>query len=319
MESAHAWSLTATGDGHLPRHHYFATMHEQSEAPESRPFLPFDWLLLVTAAGIWGASFLFMDVALDHEHPGLVAFLRPALGLLALLAFPASRRPVDRADRGRLVVLGITWMAFPLTMFPLAQQWIDSSVAGMLNAAMPLLTVLISWAIFHTPTGPRRLFGVGVGLVGILLISVPEASTAGTNALGVGLVVLAVASYGVAVNLAGPLQQRHGSLPVLVRALAFATVLTLPYGIVGLPDSTFAWDSLIACMLVGAGGTGIAFVFAANLSGRVGAVRASLVTYVIPIISIVLGVLFRDETVTVAAIIGTGVVLLGASLSSRVD
>ena len=61
------------------------------------------------------------------------------------------------------------------------------------------------------------------------------------------------------------------------------------------------------------------FVFAANLSGRVGAVRASLVTYVIPISSIVLGVLFRDETVTVAAIIGTGVVLLGASLSSRVD
>ena len=287
--------------------------------PENTPFAPLDWGFVLGAASIWGGSFLFMAIGLDAFEPGVVTLLRVVFGGLALSMMPGSRVKVPREDLPRIALLGVTWMAFPLTMFPIAQQWIDSSVAGMLNAAMPLLTVLISWAIFHTPTGPRRLFGVGVGLVGILLISVPEASTAGTNALGVGLVVLAVASYGVAVNIAGPLQQRHGSLPVLVRALAFATVLTLPYGIVGLPDSTFAWDSLIACMLVGAGGTGIAFVFAANLSGRVGAVRASLVTYVIPIISIVLGVLFRDETVTVAAIIGTSIVLLGASLSSRVD
>lgn len=287
--------------------------------PENTPFAALDWGFVLGAASIWGGSFLFMAIGLDAFEPGVVTLLRVVFGGLALSMMPGSRVKVPREDLPRIALLGVTWMAFPLTMFPIAQQWIDSSVAGMLNAAMPLLTVLISWAIFHTPTGPRRLFGVGVGLVGILLISVPEASTAGTNALGVGLVVLAVASYGIAVNIAGPLQQRHGSLPVLVRALAFATVLTLPYGIVGLPDSTFAWDSLIACMLVGAGGTGVAFVFAANLSGRVGAVRASLVTYVIPIISIVLGVIFRDETVTVAAIIGTGIVLLGASLSSRVD
>jgi drug/metabolite transporter (DMT)-like permease len=260
-----------------------------------------------------------MAIGLDSFEPGVVTLLRVVFGLLALLALPGSRAPVPRADLPRVALLGVTWMAFPLTMFPIAQQWIDSSVAGMLNAAMPLLTVLIAWSVFQTPTGPRRLFGVGVGLVGILLISVPEASTAGTNALGVGLVVLAVASYGIAVNIAGPLQQRHGSLPVISRALAVATVLTLPYGIVGLPDSTFAWDSLIACILVGAGGTGVAFLFAANLSGRVGAVRASLVTYVIPIISIGLGVVFRDETVTIAAIVGTGIVLFGAYLSSRVN
>lgn len=286
---------------------------------EDAPFAPLDWGFVLGAASIWGGSFLFMAVGLDAFEPGVVTLLRVVFGGLALLCLPAARTPVARVDLPKIALLGVTWMAVPLTMFPIAQQWIDSSVAGMLNAAMPLLTVLISWSIFHTPTGPRRLFGVGVGLLGILLIGLPEATTAGTNALGVALVVLAVASYGVAVNIAGPLQQRYGSPPVLVRALAVATVLTLPYGIVGLPASSFAWDSLIACFLVGAGGTGIAFVFAANLTGRVGAVRASLVTYVIPVVAIVLGVVFRDETVTVAAIIGTGVVLLGAYLSSRVD
>jgi len=287
--------------------------------PEDTPFAPLDWGFVLGAASIWGGSFLFMAIGLDAFEPGVVTLLRVGFGALALVLLPGARRSVPREDLPKIALLGITWMALPLTLFPIAQQWIDSSVAGMLNAAMPLLTVLISWLIFHTPTGPRRLFGVAVGLVGILLIGVPEASTAGTNAVGVGLVVLAVASYGVAVNIAGPLQQRHGSLPVIVRALAVATVLTLPYGIVGIPDSTFAWDSLIACFIVGAGGTGVAFVLAASLTGRVGAVRASLVTYVIPVISIVLGVVFRDETVTIAAIVGTGVILLGAFLSSRVE
>ena len=260
-----------------------------------------------------------MAIGLDAFEPGVVTLLRVGFGGLTLLLLPGARRPIPREDLPQVALLGVTWMAFPLTMFPIAQQWIDSSVAGMLNAAMPLLTVLISWSLFQTPTGPRRLFGVGVGLVGILLIGIPEASTAGTSAIGVGLVVLAVSSYGIAVNIAGPLQRRHGSLPVIVRALGVATLLTLPYGLVGIPDSTFAWDSLVACILVGAGGTGVAFVFAANLTGRVGAVRASLITYVVPAVSIALGVTFRDETVTVAAIIGTGVVLLGAFLSSRVE
>ncbi len=282
-------------------------------------FAPLDWGFVLGAASIWGGSFLFMAIGLDAFEPGVVTLLRVGFGGLALLVVPGARRPIPREDLPQVALLGVTWMAFPLTMFPIAQQWIDSSVAGMLNAAMPLLTVLISWSLFQTPTGPRRLFGVGVGLVGILLIGVPEASTAGTSAIGVGLVVLAVASYGIAVNIAGPLQQRHGSLPVIVRALGVATVLTLPYGLVGIPDSTFAWDSLIACIVVGAGGTGVAFVFAANLTGRVGAVRASLITYVVPVVSIALGVTFRDERVTVAAIIGTGVVLLGAFLSSRVE
>ena len=287
--------------------------------PEDTPFAALDWGFVLGAASIWGGSFLFMAIGLDAFEPGVVTLLRVGFGGLALLLLPGARKPLPREDLPKVALLGVTWMAFPLTMFPIAQQWIDSSVAGMLNAAMPLLTVLISWSIFNTPTGPRRLFGVGVGLIGILLIGIPEASTAGTNAIGVGLVVLAVASYGVAVNIAGPLQQRHGSLPVIARALGVATVLTLPYGIAGIPASTFAWDSLVACFLVGAGGTGLAFVFAANLTGRVGPVRASLITYVIPVISIVLGVIFRDETVTIAAIVGTGVVLFGAYLSSRVE
>ncbi len=317
MESAHASSLAATGDGHLPRHHYFATMQEQSEAPELRPFLPFDWLLLVTAAGIWGASFLFMDVALDHEHPGLVAFLRPTLGLLALLAFPASRRPVDRADRGRLMVLGITWMAFPLTMFPLAQQWIDSSVAGMLNSGMPVATVLVAALAFGVRSSRLQVAGIFIGLVGILLIGLPTATSGDTSALGVIFVLLAVTSYGIAANLAGPLQRRYGSAAVLSRVLAVATVATVPFGLFGLAHSSWSTQAFAANLAVGLGGTGVAYLAAATLIGRVGPVRMSVVTYLVPVVAAVLGVVVLGEVLVAWQVLGAAVLIGGAWLTTR--
>ena len=278
-----------------------------------------DWSMLVALSLIWGASFLFMAIGLESFEPGLVTLLRVGFGAVTLLFIPAARVPVPRHVLPRIALLGFTWMAFPLTLFPIAQQWIDSSVAGMLNSGMPLMTVLIAWLLFATPTGPRRLFGVMVGFVGILLISVPEASVAGTNAAGVGLVLLAVMSYGVAVNIAGPLQREFGSLPVIGRALGFAALVCVPFGLIDGAESSFSWGSLAACAAVGIGGTGVAYALAGTLTGRVGAVRMSIVTYMIPIVSIVLGVVFRNESVSPWAILGTAVVLAGAFLSSRVD
>ena len=284
---------------------------------ETRPFTWFDWMLLASAGGIWGSSFLFMDVALEVEHPGMVTFLRPMLGLVALLPFSAARRPVDRADRGRILLLGITWMAFPLTMFPLAQQWIDSSLAGMMNGAMPVMTIVVGAAIFGLRTGPIQIAGVMAGLVGILLIGLPTATTGGTRAVGVLLVVLAITSYGIAANLAGPLQRRYGSLPVLVRVLAVATVATMPFGLVGLAASSWSWPAVAANVAVGFGGTGLAYLAAATLIGRGGPVRMSVGTYLVPVGAAVLGGAVLGETLSVWLVAGGGVLLGGAWLTTR--
>ena len=295
-------------------------MNNQTIPPvEGRPFAPLDWLLLVSAAGIWGASFLFMDVALEVEHPGLITFLRPALGLLVVLCFPSAHRPVDRADRGRLLLLSITWMAFPLTMFPLAQQWIDSSLAGMLNSSMPVMTVVVGAAFFRTKTGKTQVMGVLTGLVGILLVGLPTATTGGTNAVGVLLVMMAVASYGVAAHIAGPLQRQYGSAAVLSRVLAVATIVTMPLGMFGLLSSAWAWWAVASNVAVGIGGTGLAFLAAATLIGRVGAVRMSIVTYLVTIVAALLGVFVLGETLSIWQVAGGLVLLGGVWLTSRVD
>ena len=278
---------------------------------------PFDWLLLVTAAGIWGSSFLFMDVALDVEHPGLVAWLRPLLGLAFMAGVPSARRPVDRSDNPRLFLLGLLWMAVPLSMFPLAQTWIDSSIAGMMNSGMPVTTLIAGATLFGVATHRVQVVGVAVGIVGLLMIGIPTASVGDTSAVGVLLVVLAVSCYGVAANIAGPLQRRYGSPAVLLRVLVVASLATTPWGLVGLAGSGFAWSAVAANLAVGVGGTGIAYVAAASLIGRVGPVRMSAVTYVVPVVAAVLGVTVLGETLGALQVSGALVLVGGAWLTTR--
>jgi drug/metabolite transporter (DMT)-like permease len=113
----------------------------------SRPeaFGPRQWLLLTGIALIWGSSFLFIDLGLEALEPGVITLARVALGVMALALIPAARRPVLRQDRLRVAFLGVIWAGLPMLLFPVAQQWIDSSVAGMLNGAVPLAGA--AWAV----------------------------------------------------------------------------------------------------------------------------------------------------------------------------
>ena len=121
-------------------------------------------------------------------------------------------------------------------MYSLAEQWIDSSLAGMLTAAVPIWTALVATILLRRLPGRTLAVGLLVGFGGVLVLSWPSVRNADASALGVLLVILATASYGVAGNLAVPLQQRYGALPVLARAQLVALVLVLPYAVVGMPE-----------------------------------------------------------------------------------
>jgi drug/metabolite transporter (DMT)-like permease len=148
-------------------------------------------------------------------------------------------------------------------------------------------------------------------------VSWPAVRNARSTALGVILVLLATASYGVAVNIAEPLQRKYGSLPVLLRAQLIALIMTALPGSFAIPGSSFDWVSLGAMVPLGCLGTGLAFVAMTNLVGRVGAARASIAVYFIPIVAVVLGVLLRDESVHPVSLFGTALVIVGAVLVSR--
>ncbi|MBA2319023.1 MAG: DMT family transporter [Euzebyales bacterium] len=276
-----------------------------------------EWGLLAAVALIWGSSFLFMDIGLESLRPGVVTMARVGLGAAALGLVPRARAAVAREDMPRVAFLGLIWIAVPLMLFPIAQQWIDSSVAGMLNGAVPLTTAAWSVALLRRAPGRTQLLGIAVGFAGVVAISWPELQGSRSTALGAALVVLAVALYGLSANLAVPLQQRYGALPVLLRAQLAALLIVVPFGLASLPGSRWTWDAAVAMIPLGVLGTGLAFVLMFTLVGRVGGPRGSVAIYFVPVVAIILGVVFLSEEIAPLAAFGTALVLAGAWLTSR--
>jgi drug/metabolite transporter (DMT)-like permease len=277
-----------------------------------------DWGLVAAVALTWGASFILIEVGIDHFSPELVAALRLAFGAAALALFPAARKKVARADLPLIALLGMLWMAIPFLLFGHAQERIDSSLAGMINAAAPLFTTLIAvYVLRSAPPTRRTVLGLLVGFAGVLAISAPEVRGAQASAVGVLLVLSATVMYGFSFNITGPLQARNGALAVIWRAQLFALVLDVPLALLTVGDSDFHWGALAAMAFLGAAGTAFAYVWFSVLIGRVGASRAPITLYLVPVVAIVLGVTLRDETLTVSALIGTALVLSGAYVVGR--
>ena len=282
-------------------------------------FTPLDWGLFASIGAIWGSSFLWIAIALDAFEPGLITWLRVGAGAATLWLVPAARTAVAREDRARVVALSFLWVAVPFTLFPLAQQWISSGLAGLLNGALPIFVTAVGAVMLHRLPGRAQTIGLIVGLGGVTAIAAPSLAEGSNEAVGVVLVLAAVGCYGIAINIAAPLTQRYGSLPVMARMLGLASIWTAPFGLVGLTGSSFAWGPAAAIVVVGALGTGLAFVLMGRLVSRVGSSRASFATYLIPVVALLLGAIFLDETVRALSIVGIGLVIAGALLASRKD
>jgi drug/metabolite transporter (DMT)-like permease len=271
-----------------------------------------NWLLLVLPGCIWGASFLFIAEGLAAVAPNGVTFTRIVIGFLTLSLVPAARRPIQKRDRWPTAWLGVLWLAFPLSMFPFAEQHVSSALTGMLNGATALFAAAVASLLARRPPSAAVLTGLAIGFLGAVTIAWTGARAG--QALGIALILVALVSYGFAVNLAAPLQQRNGALPVIWRAQAVALLLTAPLGIVDVLHAHWTPRPFAALVLLGAGGTAIAPVLTAMAAGRMGATTASATTFLMPVVALALGVLVRHEHVAPLSIAGAAVCLAGAAL-----
>ena len=274
-------------------------------------------MLVVVPGLIWGASFLFIAEGLQAVAPMGVTFTRIAVGFATLSLVPAARRPILRSDRAKTAALGVLWLAFPLSMFPFAEQHVSSALAGMLNGATPLFAALVASLLTRSTPSRRVALGLTIGFAGAILIALPGLSgifSMSGQASGVLMILAALISYALAYSLARPLQQRNGALPVIWRALGVAVVLTAPFGAPALLDAHWTARSLGSLLALGALGTCVAYVLLATAAGRMDATRASANNFIIPAVSLALGIGIRHEQVSALSIAGAGVCLTGAWL-----
>ena len=276
-----------------------------------------DWILLVVPGTIWGASFLFIAEGLEAMGPNGVTFTRILVGFLTLSMFSGSRRSIDRADWIGTALVGVLWMAFPLSMFPYAERHVSSALTGMLNGAVPLFIAIVAAGMARQCPSRDIALGLAVGLLGAVLMGLPALSQGRSTATGVLLILVALVCYGFALNIARPIQQRQGALPVIWRAQAVALVLTAPLGVPELLRAHWSPGPLLSLLALGALGTGVAYVLTVMAAGRVGATKASATAFLIPPVSLMLGVLVRGEHVATLSVAGGMVCLAGAWLMRR--
>ena len=286
-------------------------------SPTPHHLTPLDWVRWVIPGVVWGTSFFFIAEGLEAFPAILITPMRIGFGFITLAMVPATRRVrMERSDWPRVTLLGLIWMAIPLSLFPFAEQSVSSSVTGMLNGATPIFVTTVAASMARRMPRARQLVGLAVGFAGVVLIALPSGAGGDNSWGGIGLIFIALVFYGFALNVAVPLQQKYGALATMWRVQGVAFVLTAPLTIGSFDDVEFAWGPFAAMIGLGVLGTALAYVMMADNAGRLGSSRASASVYLIPVVSLLLGALVRGESVEVLSVLGCAVALAGAYVAT---
>jgi drug/metabolite transporter (DMT)-like permease len=256
---------------------------------------------LFLLAFIWGWSFLFIKVAVDGLTPTTVAWSRIALGaavLYAVLRHQGGRIPVDRTSLRHYAVAATIGNIVPFTLLAWGEQHITSALTAVLNASTPLFTAVFAAIGLSERLRPVQIAGLALGMAGVAVAAGLGASDLeGSSTAGALAAILAGAAYGIAFVY----MRRHlVSYPPIVAAtgqLATGAVMLFPLAaLTSILDGVSVTPTRLGAILaLGAIGTGLAYVLNYRIIGDLGPTKASLVTYVIPVVAVVVGIVVLDE------------------------
>lgn len=271
---------------------------------------------------IWGSSFLWIKLGLRGFSPAEVTFGRLALGTALLLPIVAVRREViPRSWRlwRHVIVAALFGNAIPYLLFALAEQTLNSSTAGIINATTPLWTVVLALSVRHQKSVTSwQAAGLIIGFGGAVLIIAPWRTTSGDISVAAAECLGAAVSYAISFIYMDKFLARQGISPIALSAcqlLAASVLLAIAMGVSGARAPQFSAVSVAGVVMLGIFCTGVAYVLNYQIIGSEGATVASTVTYLLPAVAIVLGVLVLNESMTAAALAGIALVLAGVALT----
>jgi drug/metabolite transporter (DMT)-like permease len=283
---------------------------------------PRAWGALLGVGLIWGASFLFIRVSLDEVSTLQTVAFRAAGGAAVLTLVVGMRRKplnVNRRVGAQLFVLSLVSTVTPFMLITWSETRIDSGTASILNALMPIFTLLLAVAVLDDERlSVRAIGGAMLGLAGVALLSGggPEGLD-GRTLVGQGAVVLATLCYAAGNIMVRSLVRTVEGIVISAGQVAISAVVTVVALVVlERPRFDLSWDvwgSLAAMAFLG---TGVAYILYYWLIEHAGSFRSSLVTYVIPIVGVTLGAVVLDEEITIATVAGGVVIALGVAMAT---
>ena len=283
------------------------------------------WLPAYIALGfVWGCSFLFIKQGLTFLTPFGVAFGRCALGALTLTIYLKLRKlnfPKDPRVWFKLWIVSLLLNSIPGVLFAQAQTEVTSILAGIINATTPLMTLLVMLLVFRDEKiNSNQIFGLVIGALGIATVFGIWNGVGSNPVWAILMLLAAVLCYGISF----PYSKRHViplQLPSEVLAatqLIMATITLVPFYLVdGIAEDSYGVIPLLSMLALGIFGSGFAYIWNFHVIKEAGSAIASTVTYITPLVAVVMGLLFLNEPLTWNEPVGGLIVLLGAAISQN--
>jgi len=274
---------------------------------------------LLLLAAIWGASFLFMRIAVPEM--GAIALIACRVGIAALVLLPVMRsreaRQQLREKALPVFLVGLTNSALPFSLLAWSTLYVNAGFDSVLNATTPLWAALIAWAGFNIPMRRSQAVGLVLGLIGVLLLVHDKLAAGATGVpMAVAAALIATFSYGFAANYS----KRHlaGVSPFVLAfgSQASASLVLIPLAPLFWPAHTVTDSTWLCVAALGIVCTGIAYVLFFRLIEHVGAAYATSVTFLIPVFGVLWGALFLGESVNASMLVGCLIVLFGTGIAS---
>jgi drug/metabolite transporter (DMT)-like permease len=279
------------------------------------------WLLGL----IWGSSFLWIKIAVAFMAPVAVAAFRQLFGLAGLLVVVAIQRQPFPRNRHRLlayVILGVLQAAIPFALIAWGETRIDSGLAAILNGTMPLFTILIAhlWLRDERIT-PAHVAGLVVGFTGVVVLGSRDIGPGGSHGTAWGQVALLIATLSYAVAATFARRYLRGEPPLVQATMVVLVGDTLLWATTAaverplhLPGVPLLWVALVWLGLLGSCAAYLLYFYLINTWG---ATRASLVTYVFPVVGLILGLVFLGERLDWGLGVGSLLVVAGILVVGR--
>jgi drug/metabolite transporter (DMT)-like permease len=279
-----------------------------------------NWFLFFFVGFIWGIPYLLIKVAVEDLSPPVIVFARVAIGAAILIPIAMKRGSLMPAIKAWKYVIpyAIGEMIGPWFLITAAEQNMTSGLTGLLVATVPIWTTII--ASMHgdkTVWHHKRLLGILVGFIGIVLVVGIESFSGRQSIVAIAMVIVASIGYAWAVTMVTTKIPHIEPISINGVAMVFTAIVYLPFALIYAPDKAPSMEALGSVLVLGLFPTAMAFILFFQLIKDIGTARGSLVTYLNTAFAVILGVIILREPFTLGIAIGLPLVLIGSYFASR--
>lgn len=278
-----------------------------------------DILELLVLSALWGASFLFMRIAVPEFGPVVLAELR--VGIASIFLLPILMMRADLAELRthwkKLATVGTVNSAIPFMLLPFSTLYLTGGFASILNATSPLWAALIAWVWLSAKLDVSRITGLIIGFGGVVVLVWNKASfNLGGVSLAIIAAIFASIFYGIGANYTKKYLQGVSPLAIATGSQLAAAVVLLPGAIALWPDGPISVRAWAAVITMGVASTGLAYIIYFRLIANVGPASAITVTFLVPGFAVFWGAVVIDEKLTATMVIGCAIILFGTALAT---